>query len=114
MIPLISISNGKPAMAAPLAFVVSVSMIKDAFEDYKRHQSDKKENNTECQVIDRHTGRFAPMMWKNIHCGDIVRVDQDHFIPCDLVLLSSSDEKGVAFVETKNLDGETNLKQKQA
>jgi hypothetical protein len=37
MIPLISISNGKPAMAAPLAFVISVSMIKDAFEDYKRH-----------------------------------------------------------------------------
>jgi P-type E1-E2 ATPase len=53
-------------------------------------------------------------MWKDIHCGDIVRVNQDEFIPCDLVILSSSDAKGVAYVETKNLDGETNLKMKQA
>jgi phospholipid-transporting ATPase len=40
MIELISISGGKPAMAMPLCFVVAVSMIKDAFEDYKRHKSD--------------------------------------------------------------------------
>jgi len=45
-IPSISISDGKPAMALPLFFVVLVSMIKDAFEDYKRHNSDDKENNT--------------------------------------------------------------------
>jgi len=44
MIPLISISNGQPAMALPLVFVVIVSMIKDAYEDYKRHVSDKAEN----------------------------------------------------------------------
>lgn len=46
MIDMISISGGKPAMAMPLAVVVMVSMVKDAFEDYKRHQSDDKENNT--------------------------------------------------------------------
>ena len=47
MIEVISISGGKPAMAMPLVFVVLVSMVKDAFEDYKRHQSDGKENDTE-------------------------------------------------------------------
>jgi hypothetical protein len=36
----ISITNGKPVMAMPLCFVVVVSMIKDAYEDYKRHISD--------------------------------------------------------------------------
>jgi hypothetical protein len=39
-VPLISISGGKPVMAMPLSFVVILSMIKDAYEDYKRHLSD--------------------------------------------------------------------------
>ncbi len=40
MIPIISISAGKPVMLMPLTFVILVSMIKDIFEDYKRHKSD--------------------------------------------------------------------------
>jgi len=41
----ISISGGKSAMALPLTIVVIVSMIKDAYEDYKRHINDDAENN---------------------------------------------------------------------
>jgi len=44
MIDAISISNGEPAMLFPLCFVVAVSMIKDAYEDRKRHKSDNQEN----------------------------------------------------------------------
>jgi P-type E1-E2 ATPase len=44
--------------------------------------------------------------------GNIVKVLSDEFIPCDLVLLGSSESKGSLFIETKNLDGETNLKLK--
>ena len=36
-IPSISISGGKPAMALPLGLIVFISMLKDAYEDYKRH-----------------------------------------------------------------------------
>jgi len=43
-IPSISISQGKPVQGAPLTGVVIVSILKDAFEDFKRHQSDKGEN----------------------------------------------------------------------
>ena len=43
MIEVISISNGQPAMLPPLTFVVLLSMIKDAYEDYKRHKEDKGE-----------------------------------------------------------------------
>ena len=40
----ISISDGKSVMAIPLCMVVAVSMVKDAYEDYKRHKNDEQEN----------------------------------------------------------------------
>lgn len=41
----ISDSGGYPAVGMPLAFVIGVSMIKDIYEDFKRHVSDRRENN---------------------------------------------------------------------
>ncbi len=45
-----------------------------------------------------------------IKVGDIIRCDDDDEIPCDIVLLSSSDENGECYINTANLDGEANLK----
>jgi len=45
LISPISDSGGVPVLLMPLTFVVTVSMIKDAFEDRKRHQQDNLENN---------------------------------------------------------------------
>ena len=36
------------------------------------------------------------------------------YFPADMVLLSSSNPEGVCYIETMNLDGETNLKIKKA
>lgn len=58
MIDKISISNGSPAMAPPLAFVVFLSMIKDAYEDYKRNKEDSFENNAETYKFNRDTKLF--------------------------------------------------------
>ncbi|KAJ1332225.1 hypothetical protein BSLG_008887 [Batrachochytrium salamandrivorans] len=57
---------------------------------------------------------WVPITWDNLKVGDIVMISANESIPADLVLLASSDSTGIAFVETKNLDGETNLKAVEA
>ncbi|RKF60373.1 Phospholipid-transporting ATPase DNF1 [Erysiphe neolycopersici] len=58
--------------------------------------------------------RFHQDYWKNVKVGDFVRLYNDDQIPADIVVLSTSDPDGVCYVETKNLDGETNLKIRHA
>lgn len=56
------------------------------------------------------TARWERTLWKKLEVGDIVLLRENEQVPADIVLLNSSDPDGNAFVETKNLDGETNLK----
>eukprot|EP00347_Sterkiella_histriomuscorum_P005590 403356030 len=114
LIPAISDSGGAPIMLMPLSFVVFVSMIKDIFEDMKRHQSDNLENNRLVRAANPQTGEFDTILWKDLHVGMVVKIHCDEFFPADIALLNSSALKGICYIETKNLDGETNLKHKSA
>lgn len=58
--------------------------------------------------------RFKRDFWKNVRVGDFVRLYNDEEVPSDIIVLSTSDNDGACYIETKNLDGETNLKVRTA
>ncbi|KAF9970035.1 hypothetical protein BGZ73_007362 [Actinomortierella ambigua] len=58
----------------------------------------------------RHHARWEQSTWQDVRVGDIVHLRNDDAIPADIVILSTSEPDGLCFIETKNLDGETNLK----
>ncbi|KAM1706292.1 hypothetical protein EV1_027942 [Malus domestica] len=103
---------GRGVSILPLAFVLLVTAVKDGFEDYRRHRSDRIENNRLASVLVGN--RFQSKKWKDVRVGEIIKIQASEAIPCDMVLLSTSDPTGVAYVQTINLDGESNLKTRYA
>ena len=110
----ISYSNGNPLVLIPLTLVICLNGAKDLYEDYKRKESDNKENNSICQIFNSKLNKFEEKKWHTIKIGDIIKVFKDEQIPADLLLLTTSEESGFCYIETKNIDGETNLKSKQS
>jgi len=171
----------------PLLIVLSITAVKDGYEDIKRHQSDRRVNHSQVRVlsggdwvnpnftgkksrtfvkgiiprkgpkredVNKSSGRdieaaaatskhdsgveydrmdsmaegehhlfghsenprphWKKTLWEDIRVGDFVRIMDNEPIPADILICSTSEEGNVAFVETKNLDGETNLKSRNA
>ena len=95
--------------AVPLVLVLAVTMIKDGYDDVQRHKQDRFLNNKITRRV-APDGSIEEIPWKDVMTGNLIMVEKDENVPADLVLLSSVDEEGLAFIETAELDGETNLK----
>ncbi|XP_015429019.1 PREDICTED: probable phospholipid-transporting ATPase IA [Dufourea novaeangliae] len=104
--------TGRYTTLVPLIFILSVSALKEIVEDIKRHRADDEINMREVEVL--RYGRWQWIQWRRVAVGDVVKVRNNNFFPADLILLSSSEPQGISFIETANLDGETNLKIRQA
>jgi phospholipid-transporting ATPase len=111
MFKSITISDGQPTIAVPLAFVIIVSMFKDLIEDRKRQNSDNEENS---KKVKKWTGNnYVTVEWHTVVSGDILMIENETSFPADLLLLHTTNPKKDCFIMTKNLDGETNLKKRE-
>ncbi|CAF1156451.1 unnamed protein product [Adineta ricciae] len=111
LIPQIS-SLAPVTTILPLVFVLALTAIKDASDDIARHRSDSQVNNRETKTV--VGSELVTRKWKDIKVGDIVRLENNEFVTADIVLVSTSELNGLCFIETAELDGETNLKVRQA
>ncbi|GFT33863.1 probable phospholipid-transporting ATPase IM [Trichonephila clavipes] len=98
--------------AVPLIVVLSITALKDAIDDFQRHRSDSQVNNRLSRVL--RGGKLIDERWHKVQVGEIIRMENDQFVAADLLLLSSSEPNGLCYIETAELDGETNLKCRQA
>lgn len=99
----------------PLALVLSISLIKEAQEDIKRHRADAAVNARTAHILEPNgAGNLLTPTWRNVALGSIIRLRGGDEVPADLVVLHSSEPNGAAYVETSNIDGEQDLKLKSA
>nr|GAT54067.1 phospholipid-translocating ATPase [Mycena chlorophos] len=128
----------------PLIIVLAFTAIKDGWEDFIRHRSDRRTNHSQTLVLrggnwtnpnatEAKSRTFVRALvpqqkpqaqnehpdweitaWEDIRVGDFVKVRDHESIPADILICATSEEENVAFIETKNLDGETNLKSRHA
>uniref|UniRef100_A0A673X2F8 Phospholipid-transporting ATPase n=1 Tax=Salmo trutta TaxID=8032 RepID=A0A673X2F8_SALTR len=92
----------------PLFFVITVTAIKQGYEDWLRHKADCSIN--ECPVDMVQQGMVVRTQSSKLRVGDVVMVREDETFPCDLILLSTSRGDGTCYVTTTSLDGESSHK----
>jgi phospholipid-translocating ATPase len=108
---------------APLAFVLCVTMGKEAYDDYKRYLRDKEANSQRYLVLVSSSSKSSqPSEYVESHfstvstpssslkVGDLVKLEKNQRVPADMVLLHTSDSSGTCFIRTDQLDGETDWK----
>eukprot|EP00955_Chlamydomonas_euryale_P004465 47747-Chlamydomonas_euryale.AAC.3 len=89
-------------------------MIKEAIEDYKRYKADREVNLRAVDVLNPETKEFETKRWMDVKPGEIIEVKRDEYFPADILFMTAETPEGTCYIETMNLDGETNLKIKKA
>lgn len=97
---------------APLAFVIAVTMLREAYDDFKRYRRDKELNSQLYKILSYDGIKLVPS--SHLKVGDIIIIEKNQRVPADIVLLKTTDKTGTCFIRTDQLDGETDWKLKVA
>lgn len=110
-IPQVSPLSPSTAIA-PIAFVLSVSLLREAIEDYARYRYDTTLNSE--PVVVYRNNEWVQSTSGSLEVGEFVIVTEDNPFPADMILVDSNEKEGLAYIETGTLDGEKTLKNKLA
>ncbi|XP_044941188.1 probable phospholipid-transporting ATPase IIB isoform X3 [Mustela putorius furo] len=96
----------------PGGFVLAVTIMREAIDEFRRFQRDKEVNS---QLYSKLTIRGkVQVKSSDIQVGDLIIVEKNQRIPSDMVFLRTSEKAGSCFIRTDQLDGETDWKPKVA
>uniref|UniRef100_A0A665WJB9 Phospholipid-transporting ATPase n=1 Tax=Echeneis naucrates TaxID=173247 RepID=A0A665WJB9_ECHNA len=99
--------TGRWTTLVPLLFILVVAAVKEIIEDLVRFWI------IIIKTLIFQNGAWEIVHWEKVAVGEVVRAANGDHLPADLVILSSSEPQGMCYIETSNLDGETNLKIRQ-
>jgi len=100
---------GRYATFWVLSIVITISGIKEAIEDLRRYREDRRLNGCPVRIL----GSAKPKdRWDAVKVGDLLKISEKDALPADIALVATSSPDGLAHIETKQLDGESNLKVK--
>lgn len=118
---------------APLAFVIAVTMLREAYDDFKRYRRDKELNSQLYKILTYDGIKMVPS--SKLKVSDVIIIEKvgllilarknfelfisiyhglffpkNQRVPADIVLLKTSEKSGTCFIRTDQLDGETDWK----
>ncbi|VDO33572.1 unnamed protein product [Haemonchus placei] len=93
----------------PLGFVLTITLIREALDDFVRFLRDKELNGEKYERLTRD-GTRVEVNSSDIEVGDVIIIAKDRRVPADVVLLRTTERSGACFIRTDQLDGETDWK----
>lgn len=84
---------------APLAFVLVITLLKEAWDDFQRYRRDKELNNKTHEKLTLN-GAYTEVTSANMKVGDIIKVRHNERVPADMLLLYTTEKSGAVFIRT--------------
>ena len=106
-------TGGLPTTLPALSIIVTFASVLKLMQDIDRSRADHQLNTAKCERL--VAGKFVATTWTDIKVGDFIKVHNREMVPADIVIFAAHEPDpenpvGACHVETKSLDGETNLK----
>eukprot|EP01097_Dermamoeba_algensis_P011052 TRINITY_DN8417_c0_g1_i2.p1 TRINITY_DN8417_c0_g1~~TRINITY_DN8417_c0_g1_i2.p1 ORF type:complete len:1054 (-),score=266.66 TRINITY_DN8417_c0_g1_i2:518-3571(-) len=97
---------------APLSFVLTITILKEAWDDFQRYKRDREANSQQYTRLTKKGEVSLPS--SDIKVGYLLQLHTNQRVPADMVLLRTTEKSGASFIRTDQLDGETDWKLRKA